>query len=465
MRVTRQSIDVAGPGSASVQVSKYMVEALVPFSGLDKSASNVLNLDHTVSVERIISETVSNTLTLTQEVDTGYELSVASDLEITQAAEHNLKFLEAESELILSGSVVRGKDLIEALESDFEITQEALQNIKFLSASNVLSLTQEIIVELNDSSIIPVSNNLELDNEVEISSRTYRRFLPFDFYDDGVFNPEHPRNVDSLDFTQSVQVNGTRSFFIEQELNLGVQAEARLPIINRSLENVLSFSTQLGRIFEESVSSNLSLTQLAQREFFPNNDFQINHTVSVSKETLLTSLLDLENTVSILRDIARSAENDFQISHHLTYFLDAPGLTCLYNPRSGNPNFPAEPTLGDATLTLSYDGTNLVLRNPTIGNTESLQYQRINRTSRGGTHLVFADPSWPKQKVLRLQVDAIKNKTELTDFLNDSLGQQIQLLDHENRTWQGIITNPDTAITQIGREVYSVTLDFEGELL
>ena len=54
------------------------------------------------------------------------------------------------------------------------------------------------------------------------------------------------------------------------------------------------------------------------------------------------------------------------------------------------------------TLTFPYvSPTNtLVLRNPEFANKDSLNFNRINRTTRGGALVVFADSDWPKTQTL-----------------------------------------------------------------
>jgi hypothetical protein len=78
---------------------------------------------------------------------------------------------------------------------------------------------------------------------------------------------------------------------------------------------------------------------------------------------------------------------------------------------------------------------------------------------------VFADPKWPKQKTLHIQIDALTEEqvSDLLTFVTLSLGKLITLIDWENRTWEGLIITPDLAITR-GRDCsHSVTFDFEGE--
>ena len=120
------------------------------------------------------------------------------------------------------------------------------------------------------------------------------------------------------------------------------------------------------------------------------------------------------------------------------------------------------------TLTFPYVApTNtLVLRNPEFANKDSLNFNRINRTTRGGTLVVFADSQWPKTQTLALEVRALKplQADDLIDFFDQSLGLEVGLLDHEGRQWQGIITDPETPVINPERGDYSASFTFEGVL-
>ncbi len=104
------------------------------------------------------------------------------------------------------------------------------------------------------------------------------------------------------------------------------------------------------------------------------------------------------------------------------------------------------------------------MRNPEFGDRNTLTFTRINQTTRGGTLTVFADPDWPKFQTLSVQVKALSDlaAAAVLQFLEDSLGQEIGLLDWEGRQWRGIITNPDTAVSYGIDCGHSVAIEFEG---
>jgi hypothetical protein len=126
---------------------------------------------------------------------------------------------------------------------------------------------------------------------------------------------------------------------------------------------------------------------------------------------------------------------------------------------------PNPPSFDYGLLTLQYDSTTLVLRNPEFNDTYQRGYTRIQRETRGGTLIIFGDPNWTKTKRLTYTITALPDADAVLDFLQLSLGQLITLTDHFNREWQGIILNPNTAVTQNRNCDAEFQLEFEGELV
>ena len=80
--------------------------------------------------------------------------------------------------------------------------------------------------------------------------------------------------------------------------------------------------------------------------------------------------------------------------------------------------------------------------------------------------IVFADPIWPKIQTMALTFSGLTgdDAQDLLRFIKAYLGQQIKLLDWEGRLWVGVITKPDDPIVQDGKEMFSASFEFEGEL-
>lgn len=168
------------------------------------------------------------------------------------------------------------------------------------------------------------------------------------------------------------------------------------------------------------------------------------------------------------------------LQQHVSFRVDGP--TCVekeYTPfvgESGDDSFPEVstdvPVLGEFTLRLTHPFTEptlyLNLKNPDFGNADVLRFTKIDRTTRGGDRKIFSDLGWGSTQSFELTVSNICDTTatidDLIDFLNTSLGEEIGLLDWENRQWRGIIVEPETTVTpQVGG--HSIRLVFEGILV
>jgi hypothetical protein len=130
-----------------------------------------------------------------------------------------------------------------------------------------------------------------------------------------------------------------------------------------------------------------------------------------------------------------------------------------------------EPLTGiSVPFQLLYPATGVVtdslsLRAPNLGNLDRLSFNRIQRETRGGTLVIYADPVWPKTQTLVLSFSGLKQEEarNLLTFIEDHLGQEIGLIDWEHRYWRGVITAPDQPIVQDGRDSYTASFEFQGE--
>lgn len=118
-----------------------------------------------------------------------------------------------------------------------------------------------------------------------------------------------------------------------------------------------------------------------------------------------------------------------------------------------------------ATVKFVYKTIEYEFRRPTLGNSDELSFQRINRRSRGGDLIIFRDDEWPKTETLNLRFVFFKEK-ELQDFkafMDICLGDIVEYTDHEDTVWSGLIQNPDAEAAQTGRYSYEITIVFEGD--
>lgn len=279
---------------------------------------------------------------------------------------------------------------------------------------------------------------------------------------------------DTLAFVQTVGLQGPIYLTVHQTLHLEQDADDPHKFVK--VEQVLGFVQSAGRTIPVSVSQTLAFTQNGERKNIVLQTLALLQSVAVGKGGDVEQELGLTEVITVRGIFRRLPTDDLGLNQSATYYIDRGCVRVAYSPYVGasdpdyTPPTTVEPTLGSNTLTLTHPytapTTTLVLRNPAFSDKDRLNFNRINRETRGGTLIVFSDPKWPKTQTLALQVDNL-NPTQAEDmivFLRTSLGQEIGLLDWENRQWRGIITTPDARITHVGRHDRSIAFEFQGRL-
>lgn len=197
--------------------------------------------------------------------------------------------------------------------------------------------------------------------------------------------------------------------------------------------------------------------------------------VPVSNILSLTDVasVQISHAATVIADtIAISQAVRFTIEHDTTRFEFSPFIGANSDPNAPTP--PPATLPADSGITgfrLRFPSSGMFsdewhpTRKPDFGNVHRFSQDRINRETRGGTLIVFADPIWPKTETLVLRFSALKkiDKDGLLDFMRDHLGQEIRLIDWENRAWTGIITNPNDPAIQDDRDSWTASFEFQGE--
>jgi hypothetical protein len=197
---------------------------------------------------------------------------------------------------------------------------------------------------------------------------------------------------------------------------------------------------------------------------------------TVTQNLGITDLLHLQGLW------VRSATHSNILGHALTWLEDTPCGRKQYTPFQGEntivsdvspPSNVLQDPQGDTqnfSVYQPYLGTPLTkveMRKPELDNRDRNAYTRINQETRGGKLIVYADPDWPKVRTLAVTVVGLTETKvdELHTFMQATVGELIGLTDWEGRLWKGFITNPNEAATQDGRDRWTVTFEFQGEML
>lgn len=414
------------------------------------SAESVLELldfaDNNVKVRSVVS-----TIALTQTADVEFIYRASSVITITQQSDEGFVSLSAENTLFLDDTA-RSNPYERAGESSISLTQEAMSSIKNLSAESTIDIEQDIGVQRPyqlsaTTSIIEINQEFDPDSgtvvDVVVSNLTQEATVTID----AVRSVEHIISFAQVASVVLVKVGAT-----------DLSAESTLTITDEAISNQQGDAT-----------STISLTSVA--DYIQSEDGL--NTIDMSQEAIVKVVQTL------------SAVNALVMKQAVGYTLERDTTKCDYSPFVGDSEdsdvpSPPSPTLPEEYTSLPAsvrfrlaavpfeDGstTDVVdLRAPEFGNTERIETTRINRESAGGTLQVYADPVWPRVHQLVLQFSALKTDQarELLRFIERTLGGEIGVLDHERRIWRAVITNPQEAVIQDGRENHSVTLEMEAE--
>jgi hypothetical protein len=178
----------------------------------------------------------------------------------------------------------------------------------------------------------------------------------------------------------------------------------------------------------------------------------------------------------------RSIEDEDVVGHALTWYEDTPCGRKQYTPFQGESTIPLDvsPPNDDLQDPQGEDGTfklyqpyvgvhtsEVTLRQPELDNRDRNAFTRVSQETRGGKMVVYADPTWPKVRTLAVTIVGLTEAQvdELQSFMLSTVGQEIGLTDWEGRLWKGFISNPNEPATQDGRKMWTVSLQFEGEML
>lgn len=195
--------------------------------------------------------------------------------------------------------------------------------------------------------------------------------------------------------------------------------------------------------------------------------------VSATAAKTAADTLDLVDTASTLVVRVVSAADTLVVTDAILFELPFAGVEHQYHPFVGSGSMPTAITgvTGEPGFTLCYPPAGpftdtLTLRNPRFGNRDRVQANRITRETRGGTLIVFADAMWPKVQTQVYQFEALswEQASGLFHFIDNHLGQEIGVLDHEGRYWRGIVVTAEDPIAHDGKRGFSVGFEIEAEL-
>jgi hypothetical protein len=438
------------------------------------AAESILDLVDEAGRNNLLNASAESTVELTVEAERNNLLDASAEsilILTTEAGRNNLLSASAESTLSLTATAATGRPLSAAGTSELELTDEAT----VLHLVPVLADAWDWL-PLWDQADVVVVRALSAQNTIELaqSEHTARPWY---------VSANTP--VQTIELVYDAQADD----LVEQITGLDVSAAVARPL-TASAQHSISLSQSASvykvkptaiEVSAESVLELLGEVGTRNQTGEAGNWLLLSQNASVDRCRVAKSALDLTTEAAVLLNVSRGAASALNLRQAAAYSIVFGGVLQQYNPfvgagAAGSPT-PPPMTIGPTEHTpipfrLFYPAEGVVtdsltLRAPNLGNKDRLSFNRILRETRGGTLIVFADPIWPKIQTLVLTFSGLRSvqTQQLLTFLDAHLGEEIGLLDWEGRVWKGIITSPTDPVVQDGRDSFSASMEFEGELV
>ncbi len=517
LRVTRQAVEVMAsdsPANGTFADAESVLDlsqsASCNIVAL-RSASNALSLSHTAEVNSVFRVQAADTLSLGVQAIGVVAKSAGSTLALTDQATvlvtrlhvsgstltlddmaqaSRVITLTAGSTLLLTGEAASDKDEILSASSPLSLGQHADGGlIKTVSASNTIVLSAS--ADAIGVSLIEVSaaNELWLSDQANGYNSTKhvagQNGLALDVN-------AHGNKVASVVATTPIYFTETtldRLTFDEIEAEHGIftSASTYVYVDPDPTGNILSFAQRAGVVHVHADGISVTATSALALWHWANptptgdgsSQLTLGHSASATASRVAISTLALDQQASRTIERLVSADSTLSLYQAVNVVLVEGCVARMYTPFVGStddPNAPAPPSATVPTLErvegiqlywpVDIPTMTVTLRGPELDNKDRLRFQRINRQTRGGTLVVFADPIWPKVQQLTLEFVGLKENEvqSLLSFITATLGKEIGLRDWENRHWVGVIVSPDEPIIRNGPHNISTAFEFEGIL-
>ena len=481
LRVTRQYVDALTKiTSGKLRVTRQYVDVLVSIpSGTtyNKSGTSILNFSDIANTE--IPETISSTLAFVATV-------IVTNTEATASANSTLSFVST-GEGKNTTTLVSASDTITFTQtaSTFVSDQAASQSLGISDAANI-----QAVFSVSALSTLTFTHQLNrVTTELASNAIYFIHYSLVAFF-------EH-RNVTehTISFTDSASTAGFKG--VSQDLGITDSVDVRGPVFISALSSLfftnislslnqyrsaytgIVFACNAQTITIHNVFDTLAITQFAQIEFGLNILTFIDSVDVGKSKAYKATITFVDSAIQSGGTFRRSILNTLGVDHHLTYYEDAACLRKQYTPFSGegakvansipNPQFI---TNADQRLLLYYPSrgvrdTTVNIRPPGFGNRDRNAYTRINRETRGGHLIVFADPTWVNKRSIHVTLTGLKRSDidNIQNLFYTYLGKLIGLTDWEGNEWEGVITDPDQPVTHDSKHNWTVSFTFEGEII
>jgi len=464
IRVSRQFVEAMVVEDPQIRIpAQYVMVLQGPESASEQSVTSAMTLtDVAVGSIPVLSESANNAMTLT-DVAVGYNTTVAasanSAMTLNQVESHTgIMSAFATNTINLVSTATAVRDLPRAASNNItltslggRVTTGAPASTLFITglaayfnlvadrtpAGNVMNLTQTV----TSLSSLEASNDLGLVQSLEIQF------------------PIKPVISHSLGLSQHTST--PHRAWVASTISMRGFLKTPLPPQNVTDTMNMVQNSPIGR-FETTMNLTQSLVY----------GFSIT----------AANTMNLTDTVGMIAIWNREVEHSDVVGHALTWYEDTPCGRKQYSPFQGENTITSDVgalredlqdpqgDTGNFSLYTPYLGvptSEVVLRKPELDNRDRNAFTRISQETRGGKLVVYSDPTWPKVRTLAVTIVGLTETRVdgLQAFMLATVGQEIGLTDWEGRLWKGFIANPNEPAVQDGRDMWTISFEFQGEAL
>ncbi len=462
LRVTRQSVEVLTKGDGPLRVTRQFVEILVSM-GFDRAYNEITIVQEARSSQRSLVATNSITIIDIANIVSTYEVNASDSIVVTDTASWINNSVSASNTI----SILQAADLSSKKRDVFDpiiITDIASyvfglpprEAIDELVINQVASFTgPRYVAATNTITVVDIAGHR---GSIRLSASD-SLIITEDIFDEDTATWK----TVSTGIVQSATRQTTH--YREKHHHLTIQQTA-FNYVSNPVKWIPKFAENIITIVDSAVRTDPVVAI---------DSITITDTASFIKTNNAADILTIVNVASLIKVLNVAASNILTIEQAHSYTLIRDDTLCTYSPFIGNsssidvlPPNPIGPTLIEYdNVQLSYPLNSptdtLTLRGPELGNQNNLNFQRINRETRGGTLIIFADPIWPKMETMILEFYGLSeaDSQDALTFVATSLGKTIRVRDWEGQLWSGVIVSNDPIIRNSKGCSNSITMTIE----
>ena len=467
LRVSRQLVEILSKGTGVLRVSRQLVEILAKAGAGD--ADSEITITDTATYRGSMYYSASNALTITDAAALGslYTVGTEDSITIAQTATYTGSIYVSASNSLIITSIADQNGIARDVDDPITVTDIASYTLVQFNISITQPITITQVASFTGPQYVSASNSITVTSRASAS---------------GTINVTAS---DSLIVSEEVFDPDTSSW---STVTTGIeQVASQLSTANRSIyhyvgvtDAAFAYVSHSAKWIPKAATDTLTITDQAAEVTVEDvvDSIVIISTASFLIVDAASDSITITDTADLVGVYNLAASDTLIIHQAHTYELYREGTLCTYSPFIGNsssievlPPRPTTPTIThypNIELTYPVIGPTdtLTLRGPELRNRNNLQFQRINRETRGGTLIIYADPIWPEVETMILEFIGLSEAESQAalSFVSTSLGKMIRIRDWEGRVWVGSITTPDDPIIRNGKgcqNTLALTLDVD----